>query len=396
MLKLYHQVGHNSNWNIDSFTDDICGDGLILSPVHQSIEVIDQLEESVKRKSVFDPQYYLPNSQKRKLASYPFFPEIISSGFSTHDFPLVALESARKCVAFQVDQGFEKIIIPTRYIDQLATNYIEQQEEYSVHPFLTAIEEIGGDKPIFLTLSLTSHMVIDAGFRTRLLNWVTSFPDISGIYILVSHERQTKQIQDGNFLFSYLEFLSALASTGLGLIIGHTNTESLLYSLIDGATLTFGSFENTRIFSIDKFLETEEERRGPKARIYVPGLLNWIQYGHAVDVRNASPDLWSRVYTPTKYGDQELVRATEPHFSQPGLYKHHFLCFSEQIRKLSELDVAGRYNIVRAWIMEAIGNHQAVARLPIDLDSHGNGEHLQPWLDCLNRYYRQYIRPAAL
>lgn len=396
MLKLYHQVGHNAIWNIDSLIQDGCGDGLVLSPVHQSIEVIGDLDKSIKKKSIFDPQYYLPNSQKRKLASYPFFPEIIAEGFSTQDFPLVALESALQCSTFQMEQGFEKLIIPARYIDHLATNYIEQQEAYSVHPFLTAIEKVGSNQPIFLTLPLTSHMVTDAGYRTSLLNWVTSFPDISGVYLLVSHERPTKQIQDENFLFSYLEFLSDLTSADLGLIIGHTNTESLLYSLIDGATLTFGSFENTRIFSIDKFLESEEERRGPKARIYIPGLLNWIQYGHARDIRNASPDLWARIYTPTEYGDQELGRATEPHFNQPGLYKHHFLCFSEQIRRLSEVDIAGRYSLVRSWLLEAMRNHQAVAQLAIDLDSHGNGAHLQPWLDCLNRYYRQYLKPVDL
>ena len=26
-LQLLHQVGHNSNWNVESFQDDHCGDG---------------------------------------------------------------------------------------------------------------------------------------------------------------------------------------------------------------------------------------------------------------------------------------------------------------------------------------------------------------------------------
>ncbi len=395
MLRLYHQVGHNSSWNIETLQEDECGDGLILSPVHQSIDVVYQLDEDLKRRSIFDPQYYLPNSQKRKLASYPFFPEIISEGFSTQDFPLRALESARQCVAFQIEQGFEKIIIPARYIDQMASNYIEKQEEYSLHPFLVAIEKSGINTPVFLTLPLTSHMVMDEGFRTNILNWVTSFPEISGVYILVSHERSTKQIQDNNFLFAYLEFLSALVAADLGLIIGYTNTESLLYSLIDGTTLTFGSFENTRIFSIDKFLESEEDRRGPKARIYLPGLLNWVQFGQAREIREASPKLWERIYTPTTYGDQELSRAVEPHFNQPALYKHHFLCFYDQINQLSDADVVGRYNLVHSWIKTAMENHKAVTELPLDLDTHGNGDHLQPWLDCLNRYYRKHIKSVG-
>ena len=43
--KVYHQVGHNSNWNVESFEKDGCGDGLILSPVHQAPSMIDRLDK---------------------------------------------------------------------------------------------------------------------------------------------------------------------------------------------------------------------------------------------------------------------------------------------------------------------------------------------------------------
>jgi len=391
-IKIYHQVGHNANWNIDSFVEDECGDGLIFSPVHQTQDKIISLSDDIKKHSVFDPQYYLPNSQKKKLSTYPFFPEVISGGFSTIDFPLNAIESARQCINFQVEQGFEKIIIPSRYIDQMASDYFEQQEEYSILPFLKVIEEANLNVPIYITLPLTSHMIEDAGFRTKLLNWITSFPELTGVYVLTSFERQTKQIRSNTFLGAHLDFLNTLRKVGLGVIVGHTNTESLLYAIVDDITLTFGSFENTRIFSLDKFVESDEERRGPKARIYLAGLLNWVQFSQAREIMKEEPELWSKIYTPTVYADKVLASDVEPFFNQPALYKHHFKCYYEQIQELSDLDDIQRFEKIREWIKTAMSNHQEVIGMPLDLDIHGNGEHLQPWLDCINNYYRKYLK----
>jgi hypothetical protein len=74
-LGLLHQVGHNSNWNVESFQTDGCGDGLILSPLHQAKATVEKLPPATRAASMFDPQFYLPSSRKPKLLTYPFFPE---------------------------------------------------------------------------------------------------------------------------------------------------------------------------------------------------------------------------------------------------------------------------------------------------------------------------------
>lgn len=390
-LRLYHQVGHNDVWNRDSLLKDKRGDGLILSPVHQAKSKVEKLPAELKQRSIFDPQYYLPNSQKSKFATYPFFPEIISNGFSTQDFTLVALESARQCVDFQIAQGFEKIIVPTRYIDQMLTDYIDRQDQYTVHPFLKAIAEAKTTKHIFLTLALTSAMVMDKGFRTKLLNWVTAYPEVSGVYVLINNERQTKQIQDADFLLGYLELLRELALVDLGLIVGHTNTESLLFSLIDEITLTCGAYENTRMFSLDKFIEGDE-KTGPKARIYLPALLNWIQFGQARDIKQRSAQLWNQAYRPTQYSDTVFTQPVEPHFSKPELYKHYFVCFDEQVKTLSGLNVMQRYELLLNWIDAASELHKQIGALPVKLDPHGNGDHLPHWRKAIVSYHTKYLK----
>ena len=391
-VKLYHQVGHSANWNVASFETEGCGDGLILSPVHQNRGQVEALSESVRTHALFDPQYYLPNSPKAKLATYDFFPEQIANGFSTKDFPLVALQSAELCVGFQIACEFEGVVIPARFIDQMSPKYFERQEEYTVLPFLKALSTAGTSKPIYLTLPLTAAMLRDEDFHIQILNWVTGFPEISGVYVLVHDERTSKQIRSREFLSAYLEFAHSLSNAGLSVVTGHLNSESVLFTLIEEVAVTFGSFENTRMFSLDKFIEAEEERRAPKPRIYLPALLNWIQFDQAIQIRDDDPALWAQLYKPTRHGDGVLAAPVEPYFNQPGLYKHHFLCMHEQIKALSKESVLQRYQSLRDQMKEGIALYQRIEEMPLELDPHGRGEHLPVWLDSLNAFYRRHLK----
>lgn len=391
-IKLFHQCGHNEVWNRSSFMDDDCGDGLIISPVHQTRQSVEELSTDLKSSSFFDPQYYLPNSQKAKLATYDFFPEVISGGFDTIDFSLQALESAKRCVDFQVKNGFLRVIIPARHFSEMVPDYIEQQEAYTVSPFLQAISASQYKGEIFLTLPVTKSMVMHDWYRSQLLNWVTSHPAISGIYLLVEDKRNTKQIREVNFLKSYMLMVKELIDAGLSVTIGHANTEGILFSLIDGCEITFGAYENTRMFSIDKFVASEEDRRGPNARIYVPGLFNWLRFSQAQQIRGSAPDIWAKVYTPTTYAEAVLEAAAEPHFNSPSLYKHFFLSYSQQVCSLRDLSAEKRYSELRNWLLNARDCYEEIKDIPIDLDVHGAGNHIQSWIDAVNWYYKEFLK----
>ena len=391
-IKLYHQVGHIDKWNKDSLFEDGVGDGLILSPVHQGRSTIEKMPSEIKKKSFFDPQFYLPSSQKKKLRQYDFFPDVISNGFNTLDFGSRTADCAKMCVDFQIEQDFDRIVIPARYFDQMDPQFIEKQDAFSVTPFLQVITAKKIEKHIFLTLPLTSHMVSNEVFRKRILNWVTSHPEIAGVYLIVDHQRKKKQIEEKDFLVSYLSFCKELANAELDLVIGYQNTESILFTLVGDQTITMGSFENTRMFSLDKFVESDEERRGPRARIYLPGLLNWVQIRQAKQIRDEFPELWGKIYNPTPFGDAALANPKEPTFNQPDLYRHYFINFSNQVRELSGLSLEERAVKIRHGIKDAKDAYQELEEGFFDFEAHGNGDHLQPWSDALGTYYRSYIK----
>lgn len=394
-IKIMHQVGHNFSWNRDSFSIDKVGVGLIYSPVHDDFTRVRGFEQQFKNTSLFDPQFYLPSSQKPKFKTYDFFPNTIlgESGFSTIDFNSVSHESAKRCVSFQVEQGFDSIIIPTRFFEQLTPQYSEQQSEMFVIPFIKAIKDKGliGVKDIVLTVPITSHMLNVKQYKDNILNWITSYPEIDGVYFICQHERKTKQVQDANFLIEYMDVIRSTIEADLKVIVGYTNTESLLYTLCGNLTLTIGAFENTRIFSLDKFVISDEGMRGPKPRIYIPKLLNWVNFEQAKLIKEHSPTLWSEIHSETKYSLQAFAATKELTFQSPLLYKHYFLAFSNQINELSILSVEDRYLKIKNWIEDASRLYEKVKSIPITFENHGNEKHLDSWLDAINIHKSKYI-----
>lgn len=380
-MELLHQVGHNASWNVSSFQDENCGDGLILSPLHQAKPIVEALQPATRAASLFDPQFYLPNSRKKKLLSYPFFPEQVDGGFQTGTFAEHAAQVAQACIDFQVEHGFRKVVVPTRFLDEMYPEYFQMQEEFSVRAFMAA----AGKRPLCLSVAVKASMIRHASWRRMLLDWITSFHQVDELYLMYEHVREYKQVQDEEFLREALRFFREVMATGLKLTIGYTNTEGLLYTAAGDPNITMGAFENTRIFSVDKFVESDGDRRGPKARLYLPGLMNWVQFQDAQLIRSQAPKVWERVYMPTKWGEEALAQAVEPTFNQPALYKHYFLNMQTQVNVLKQVPANDRRNFLLQRVADAMANYQALPR-GLNLERHGTGAHLPAWQNALRTF----------
>ncbi len=392
MRKIYHQCGHNSSWNIEALNSNK-GMGLIVSPVNQKLSIVEKLSPEIRKKSIFDPQFYLPSSQKKNFEDYDFFPETItgSKGFTTIDYTAVADESAKLCVDFQIKNNFEKIIIPARFFNQMIGSWEDNQEIFS-RPFLNQIEKMNTDRKILQTLPVTEHMLADLKFRDRLLNWITKFPILDGIYLLVNFEGDDKQIKKSDSLFNLMSFIRKCKDANLSVISGYNNTESVCLSLIEDVDLTIGTFENTRKFSDIRFVENDEDQRGPKARVYMPGLFTWIQFNHAKEIKATDVNIWEKIHKNTPYFEDAIGQIKEPTFNQSPLYKHHFEVITAQLETLFALDTKSRFHKLKTDLESGIDLFSKIDKIPISLDKHAKGDHLQSWLDCINKYYREFIK----
>lgn len=385
-MLIYQQAGHNTVWNIESFNDDGACDGIIFSPVHLASHKLDLVSSDIKKLSLFDPQFYVPDSQKTKLHTYDFFPEKMMAGFKTKDFYVVAHESARLCLDYQLKNDFKSVVIPCRYYIDMVSDYIGKQKAFSVEPFLAEVSKQNIKKQIYLTLPLTVGMLQDEQFRIEILNWITSYPEIDGIYLLVSFNEPSKQLKDYVKLASYIGFINDLTDAGLKVICGYCNTEGVVLASLDIEAITVGAYENTRGFSIDKFLDDDQIKRGPAPRIYFPKLLNWIRYDTAIEIKEDYPSIWSSIYTETEYTEKIFATKQRPHFNNPNLYKAHFLLKANLYRNILMHDEVERVDYTLQLIKQASELYSEIKKGGVVFfDANCEGEHLPIWNRALKK-----------
>jgi hypothetical protein len=384
-LEVYHQLGFRFQWNFQSIKEDGTGDGVILAPRYIGREYIEALNRKPKKKAIFDPQFFLPDTARGKLCSYEFFPCITGDGFETTEYvDKFAFDCAEKCVDFQLQNDFRYIVIPTRYKTGMPTDFIKSQEIQFIEPFLKAIRERRVVREIVLQLVLNDDMIKDEEYSSDLLNWITGYDEIAGVYLITEVSSRSKQIKDIDFLFSYLNFINALNMNELKVILGYLNCESILLSIANPHIVTIGSYENTRRFNISAFEDREDPRQfGPTARIYISKLLQWMDHRYIGSIKRVKD--YSDIFDKNAYQAEMFESTFNWHFAKPQLYMHYFLVFSEQLRGVSNAEGSKRYKKVCSILENAINNYSVLGeRILFDPDS--DGSHLYAWHTAANMF----------
>ncbi|TKJ43759.1 hypothetical protein CEE36_03470 [candidate division TA06 bacterium B3_TA06] len=390
-FEIYHQLGHNAVWNFESLEEDGTGEGFIISPRHIPQSKVESLDHHEKARAIFDPQFFLPRVPLGKLSTYDFFPhQVVESVFDTSDYEGEPAErSADSCVDFQRMNNFRYIVIPTRYMSGMPTDFQEQQTALFVGPFLDAVEGHGvsEEKEILLQLVLNSDMVKDEQYSADILNWVTGIPRIKGVYLIVECIPRSKQIKDIDFLYSLLKFVDKLSQhpNKLEVILGYLNTESLVLSLASPSIITIGSYENTRMFNIANFSLPEPRPRGPTPRLYVTKLLQLIDYNYIGAIRRVLGDS-SDIFDENRYQAIMFDPDYRWWFTKPEPYKHYFLEFSRQLRTIRSVRERKRYELVSSMMRSAIGLYSELRDSGIIFDSESDGSHIAAWLTAANLF----------
>lgn len=393
-LSVYHQLGHNYNWNFQSLGQDGVGDGVILGPRYMPRVDVEELEPRDQDLAIFDPQFFLPATAKGKLASYPFYPTVVAGGFSTDEFAETdgdeqssATLSARGCVDFQVRWAFPYVVIPTRYMEGLPHDFIEKQTTLFVEPFLSSLDRHAVHRPVLLQLILNDLMLKNASYRADLLNWVTGLDGVAGVYLILSISNRTKQIKDPELLYAALQFIKALSRNAMHVVVGYTNTEALLLSLADPQGVSVGCYENMRMFNIRTFQDdTEPKGRQPNPRLYISRLLQWVDYRYIPFIRDGLKE-GETFFDDNRHQALMFEESFNWHWMKPELYKHGMLEFWKQLRYVGDVDAADRYIRVRAMIETAREWYARFAQPPaVTFDPDSDGSHLPLWLTVADHF----------
>lgn len=383
-VMVFHQCGFRDSWNFDSFLNDNAGDGLILSPINEEYGKLIQKSEVIKSSSFFDPQFYLPRSIHPALNSYDFFPNNIANGYETQDYHEFAYRSAELCIDFQNDNGFRYIVIPTISFGELPINYLAQLKDLYTLPFLEKIISKKIVKPILLSIIVKDIQINDAHFRDELLTYLTSFTEISGIYLIPDNKRTYKRIKDIDYLYNLMTFIDTLKNNGLEVHLGYTDIEGYILSLASPDSISMGAYENLRRYDPTKFDKKEEKKmNGPSPRLYSNKLLQWIDQRYLNSIKSDF-DRFDELFDKNKYKVIMFQPEYNWHFTKPELYKHFFISYYNQIKALPN-SFDSRYEYLMEKIKQAMGVFDEISQYVL-LDSNSDGSHLSMWGSALKKF----------
>jgi hypothetical protein len=389
-MDVYHQTGHNSVWNIDSFAEDRAGSGIIFSPVNDRADKILSISDEIKKVSFFDPQLYLPKSLKGKLSSFDYFPSNISKNFQTSDFDKEKREIAKRYIDFQLTNQFKYLVIPSRFHEVLPSNFYEQFEDHLIEPFLTYYQETRPQNEILLTIIVKQEQLMNEEHRDELLNWLTGIHDIDGVYLIFENNFLSKQIKDTAYLYNALIFIHSLRINELKVQVGYTNVEGLLYSIADPNSISIGSYENLRQFNIKRFDDKSlGPPRGPNPRLYSRLLFQFIDFGYKDGIMKLYPD-WDKIFEDSRYKPLMFKPGYNWHFTKPEPYKHYFLLFSSHVQSLPS-SISDRITFLRNSFQNALQTYKELERVGVYLDDDSNGSHLPIWLTAVSMF-EKYLK----
>lgn len=384
-MKVLHQLGFRDKWNRDIFKEENIGDGFIFSPINIDSDKLCNLDHSLKRCSFLDPQLYFLNEPKSNFESYPYYPSNIKEGYSTIDLMNQPHQLISACYKYQVENDFEYLVIPTKYLESYPNDYFRKTNEFLIKPFL---DIHSCEKKVLLTLIIKRINLTDKEQFDYILSWVTG-KAIDGVYLIFEDDFTSKQIKDFDFLLKALTFISILKDNDLEVHLGYCNTESLIYSVAMPDSITMGSYENLRSFKIHRFQNSDNGGRSPNPRIYSSKLLQWVEYTYIQAMRSKMPDNYLGFFDKTKYINTmfELEGVTDGykwHFMKKEPYKHYFEVFYGQAKSLSD-NQNERKEQVRNMIYAAIENFKKIKPLVL-LDENSDDSHLPTWINVLNSY----------
>ena len=386
-ISVYHQCGHNDVWNFDIYNEDNIGDGFILCPkMRMNKGEIITLDENIKKNSFFDPQFYQPRSDLKKLSEYDFFPNYLCDDeYNTIDFYEMSNISAEKCISFQLEQKYKHLIIPTVVYDETPQTYLESLNQLYIEPFIKAIR--GKDieeREVLLTVVIKDSQLLDDNYTKELLNLITSYSEITGIYLVPYCKNSTKRIKDMRFIVNILKFINILKYNEMYIHVAYSDIEGLLYSLAGINSISIGTYENLRRFDLANFEERKQKGfSSPNKRIYSSRLFQWIDFNYLGILKDFKK--FDDLFEQNKYVTMEVPDDKDWHFKFPELYKHYLMAIYNQYKHLPD-NYEERFKYIKGELLNAIELNKEISDFGILFNSDNDGSHLECWVTAINQF----------
>jgi hypothetical protein len=252
-MAAYHQVGHDSENLLHAPGLDLYR-GAILSPVnYDQAKVATQIgkaREVGNFDTIFDPQLYVPNSDRGVLRDWPYFPKDVDTADLTSESWWMSLNEAilDVCRTLGSAATCSPAMVPSSYSDAYFANLVRVGDHLShtlngsgIRPIQTAIVGLAD-------LSNPERPMAIASILSRAKS--------EEIYlVIVGATEPRRELADVEELKGAMRLIAALEAAGNRLIVSHASSDVVLWKAAGATHCATGKFFNLRRFTRTRFEE---------------------------------------------------------------------------------------------------------------------------------------------
>ncbi|SEW10378.1 hypothetical protein [Halobacterium jilantaiense] len=359
------QFGYNGQTIVDRALTNDHMDGVILSPTDYPMGKNKTLAQKVNNQGktvLFDPQYYIPRTERDAAQSYPYFE---SKGGNEFETVVVQREGqreelCREILSVQDKMGVDAYISPARHVDALVDRKINEWKDLT-ESFIEIAREDGQDIPIFAALPVEGDVISHPDERNEFLDYVTSI-DPDGFYVSVQYEMgQRYPLTGAQDVHAYVDLMKSLKMNQFEVIAGHSHQIAHLLFAAGVDAFASGHYKNTKAFDVGRWEPDDEGFGRTVIYYYSDEILNDIRVEQGLQNLDASGFDISRLRTKSPY-DGDLFAATTPESSEWKLSEEswdHYISACFQIsRKYRNKDLQERIDFAKNHLEQAANLHE--------------------------------------
>jgi len=309
------QIGHNGHKLTTENVEKGNADGGILSPADYKQEKNISISDSIRSSGgivLFDPQFYIPRTDRPDMATYGYFEEYGGDDFDTSGVGSQFRDLCEQIIDVQDTLQVDAYIAPARFLDTFSDQKISEWVELT-EVFVSIAKEFGRDIPVFASLPVYYKSLVDADQRSRLLNRITQI-DVDGFYVSAEFDREERHPLTGSSnVYSLLELLNKLKKNRYEVLVGHTHQIAHLFLGMGVDAFASGHYQNLRAFDTRRW-DPEDEQGGGRIVIkyYSDALLNELRVDPELDLMYQKSDFdLDDIRTVSPY-DQDLFDSSIP------------------------------------------------------------------------------------
>ena len=308
----------------------------ILSPRDMSPEQLAKWKMEFNKanvKTLFDPQYYFPESQHKGLQRYDYFDSSLVTKMEANTG--IEDDIIKSVLSYNNIAGCEEFIIPAvmqRYDEQWMDRWKRQCKKWIV-----AAKKVVRDRKLLLTLTLPDSLLLQKEDEVEKLIGEVCQLDVDGVYIIAQPPKGQYLVDTPMWLSNLMQICAAIKLFGMTVIMGYGNHQLLCLSAAGIDAMATGTYLNVRRFS-NKFQEDDVTQR-KSVWYYYPAALSEYKIGFLDTAYNNGV---LQHMKPTKEMDNGYVDIlfagavpTSTAFTETMAFKHYLNCVRVQMKNVS-------------------------------------------------------------